>query len=241
MNLKNGIPKKITPDPIIDANFEIRFQSDYPENAVFGVIYGKISEGYPEFKSTGIPNELRQKDPNLRYMAEAHISNEKFIIGISSRTFFIGCKGDYKGWNDYKIEIDRVLSNVLDDPRIFKKIDRIGMRYINFFPNEKSMNHTTEMKIDFTNSDEFEFINTQTRVELERNGYRAILNCADNAKVLNRQEEGSIVDVDIFKNIEESINKADIMNIAEELHDNEKYLFYSIINPSIIENRNPEY
>jgi len=43
------IPKKIDPCPIVEAIVEIRFDSNLPGDAIFGVIYNQFKEDYPKF------------------------------------------------------------------------------------------------------------------------------------------------------------------------------------------------
>jgi hypothetical protein len=78
MDITKGIPKRITPDPIIDCNFEIRFTGSRQEGEVLGILMEAFKTGYPMIDTTNIPLPVRQQDPNLKYFPEVYLRNDRF-------------------------------------------------------------------------------------------------------------------------------------------------------------------
>ena len=79
------LPKKITPCPIVEAIVEVRFESDIPEDAIFGVIYSKFKEEYSDLEKTALlqlPEQIRSKDPSLKFKPYYKLRNENFILQI---------------------------------------------------------------------------------------------------------------------------------------------------------------
>ena len=64
------LPKALDPSPIKEAVVEIRFETPLPSEAVFGVVYNAIHDGYPELEKLPIlqvPEAVRAADPNLMF------------------------------------------------------------------------------------------------------------------------------------------------------------------------------
>jgi len=44
MNIERGMPLRIYPCPIQQAVFEVRFKSEHPADAVFGMVYSAVKD-----------------------------------------------------------------------------------------------------------------------------------------------------------------------------------------------------
>lgn len=63
-------PTKITPDPIIDAVVEFRFESEIPPDAILGMLFSVVRNEFSNFKKlpiAKIPEEIRRNDPQLKF------------------------------------------------------------------------------------------------------------------------------------------------------------------------------
>jgi uncharacterized protein (TIGR04255 family) len=64
------LPKKISPCPITEAIVELRFESDIPNDAVFGIVYQDFKTDYPVLEDLPIlqlPESIRKQDKALHY------------------------------------------------------------------------------------------------------------------------------------------------------------------------------
>lgn len=63
-------PTKITPDPIIDAIVEFRFENNVPPDAILGMLFNVVRDDFPEFVKLPIaelPEKIRAQDSTLKF------------------------------------------------------------------------------------------------------------------------------------------------------------------------------
>jgi uncharacterized protein (TIGR04255 family) len=66
------LPIKISPCPIMEATVELKFSSDLPKGAVFGVLYNSLKDTFgkvEQLPTAMLPIEVIESDPNLKYKA----------------------------------------------------------------------------------------------------------------------------------------------------------------------------
>lgn len=236
--MNENIPIKITPDPIINAVIEIRFNTDIPENAVFGAIYNKLSNNYPIYKNLGIPFEISHIVPQLKHSAEAEISNEDYVIGIGSNVVLFKIQGDYKGWDVFYSIFKRDFEFLLQSENLIKDVERIGLRYINIFKNENDIFNSFDLDIKFGNKENYKVKNTSYTTTLIDNDISLTLRIADQVKS-SKAEEGLLLDIDAYKTDELKKNK--IMETINSLHEAEKKLFFRLLKIDFLNKFNPVY
>lgn len=230
------LPKSISPCPILDALFEVRFSSNINSNAVFGQIYGVLQTDFPKVESLPIlqlPESLRNTDPNLKYKPYYRISNENFVVQIGPDVIAISSFPNYAGWESFSKKIFSILEQI-ENIKIINTIERVGIRYINFFENDIFQNITLKVSIG---NDTVTNKNTVVRTEIEENEFSSTLQIANNA--INNNSIGSIIDIDTFR----AINLSDFFTDKEEIinngHSIEKKLFYSLLQPNFLRTLNP--
>jgi uncharacterized protein (TIGR04255 family) len=154
-----SLPKKITPCPIIDACLGIRFTTDFPANAIFGIVFNAIKDDFKNVENLPIlqlPGPLRQVDPSLKFQPHYKISNQKFVVQIGPDILSISSFPIYLGWMDFSDEIIRIL-DIISNLNILKNVLRIGYRVINFFhediyKNTKISIQLNDKLIDYSNT-----------------------------------------------------------------------------------------
>lgn len=235
----NILQLKILKEPIIDASLEIRFKSLKPEDAIFGLIYGSLSNEFPKVERlpiTRIPEQIRLEDSKFKFKPFMRISNENFVVQIGYDVITIASYPKYSGWAGFKSKIIEVL-NKLHKLGIISEIFRIGLRYINFF--EDDIYDNINLNINFNNG-KISNQNTMLKTEFINNGFTSVLQVINNVELENIGY-GSIIDIDtsIEANYTE-INGSIFANI-EEAHRIEKELFFSVLNENYIKALYPEY
>jgi uncharacterized protein (TIGR04255 family) len=233
-----SLPLNINPCPIIESLFEIRFNSNINSNAVFGLIYNKLQSEYPNVENLPIlqiPEALRTNDPGFKFKPFHKIYNENFIIQIGPEVLTISPSKEYLGWTNFSNKIIDTLKKI-EELNIIKSIERIGLRYINFFELDIYDNIKVNINIDKT---EINYKNTIFRTEIEHSESSSTLQIANN--VLINDKTGSVIDIDTFtqNNINEFFSTKE--TIIEKIHQNEKSLFFSLLKEEFINTLNPNY
>lgn len=236
----NDLPKKISPCPIIEANFEMRFDSSFPEDAIFGVIYSQLQNEFPKvdyLPITQLPHAIKVQDKNLAYAPYYKLSNETFVIQIGPKVFSVGCVGNYMGWDDFSSKIKNYYQIVSKLPFI-NQFTRYSLRYINIFNDTNFLADANFNVIIDTESlwgSKLHLI-----VELPSEKSTSVLKIFDNAQATmkNGIVSGSVID------IESSVVPKDFNNFEQALeyiHDTEKELFFRVLGKTAILKLNPTY
>jgi uncharacterized protein (TIGR04255 family) len=241
------IPTKLTPCPIFDTTTEIRFTpSSIPAGAIFGMLYTAIQEEFKEeyewnvneLPILQIPESVRNSDPNLVNQPHYRIESNSFVIQIGPKVLSVGYVMSYPGWSNYIKIIERVFKKA----RIATgAIDRIGLRYINFFPDVDIFD-----KLEYAKAGEISLLagnSSILRTEIRQNGLLHALQISNsgNAVVNNVLKNGSFIDLDIstFETIHAFFDN--IPNYLNKLHDAEKEILFGLLQQDYLDTFNPEY
>lgn len=233
------LPEYIEPCPIIDALVEIRFSTNTHPNAVFGLLYNSLKTDFEKVESLPIlqlPEQVRINDKNLKYKPHYKISSKDYVVQIGPEVITISSFPQYLGWHEFSKKIYDVLSKI-EQPSIIDEIQRVGIRYINFFNSNIFNNITLSINI---NNEPINNENTVIRTQFAHESFNSTLQIANNA-VDNNNEHGSIIDIDTFTT--EGLN--DFFSNKEEIinsgHKEEKRLFYSLLKKNFLDSLNPTY
>lgn len=238
------LPRKIDPCPIVDAIIEIRFSTNIHPSAVFGVIYNEFKDKYPTVEKLpilDIPEQIREKDINLIFKPYYTLKNGNNLIQVGPRVLSINQPDIYKGWDNYSATIYEVLGEVkkLD---IIKSINRLGIRYTNFFRGIDIF-EKINLKILFGDN---QLLGDPTfiRIELPDEDFSNLLQIANKANYSKKEKTsviGSIIDIDTV--LDKNLNSffRDTKKIIEKGHLIEKKLFFELLKPAFLKTLNPIY
>jgi len=241
-NLK--LPKKITPCPIVESVIEIRFDSEIPPGAIFGVIYDSFKDIFPNepvnLPILQLPEQIRNNDPNLLYKPHYRISDETFLFQIGPKSISLINKDEYVGWNNLSPKTTECFQKV-KDLQIIKNTKRFGIRYINFFEG-----------LDIYDKINLKLLLNEKTLESDKIFVKTSLNSGDftrDLKISNKSEIeqsgnkklGSIIDIDVYlkENGNTIIDQFD--SILKDAHTKEKELFFSLLKEDFLKEFNPEY
>src|SRR6266542_3852573 len=138
------IPRRLARNPIVDAIAEVRFSSNIPNDAIIGLVYTNLRGefGKPEdLPILQIPAALREKDPNLRYQACYKFTKPGNVLLIGPHNVALSTY-PYSDWGAASPLLNQILSR-LHSVGLFERIERIGLRYVNFFENLNILDHST--------------------------------------------------------------------------------------------------
>lgn len=108
------LPKKITPDSILEAVVEVRFASNFPSELLLGIIVDAFDDSYtytdrPLKPVPQLPQNLVSSRQQVRIQVgtQSLLYNDKIIIQILPNSFVFTCLNKYVGWSEYQPEIKK--------------------------------------------------------------------------------------------------------------------------------------
>lgn len=237
------IPKKVDPCPIAEAIMEIRFESDFPGDAIFGIIYDKFQDEYSEFDKLPIlqiPDTIRSQDPSLMFKPHHKLKENNFILAVGPKMFSVANIREYSGWDLFSKKIYETCEK-MSQLKIIEKVTRIGLRYINFFKDLDIYEKST-LKITLGGQS---LVANQTNLTALIPGD----NCINYLKMINDAEigieneiyKGSLIDIDtVLVDFPDTL-LTNFRDPIEQIHIEEKKLFFSLLTTDFLQSLNPIY
>jgi uncharacterized protein (TIGR04255 family) len=237
------IPSKID-SPVTEAVFEIRYNGNYPGEALYGILYhvfekfpGKKAEDLPIMQ---IPQQFRNTDPVLRYQPFYRAANGQFAFSIGPHSIVFSSFRPYTGWKAWSQFFTPIIKEIQTN-KILDTVERIGLRYFDVFEGNIFDNINAALAIDgqsmLSGSTAF-----NTRIDLE--GIQVVLNIGNAAVVNGIQTNDSLIDIDCiypFDNCAADGFFASYENALEKAHHVNKQVFFGLLNPDFLKRFNPEY
>jgi uncharacterized protein (TIGR04255 family) len=240
------LPIKIEKDLISEAIFELKFSTNIPSGAVFGVIYKVIANKYSNVPNIAlpileIPETIRNSDPNLRYQAYNRLKIDNYNISIGPRVINFSVQKPYIGWTQWRTFINNILNDLINSD-IFNIIESSGLRYINAIKDNVFSLINVNIEISEKKLSEQPTI---LRTEIKDEKYISVLQIANSALIKNNVDkfDGSVIDIDVLRKLEmnNSDFKDEYMNILDEAHTKEKELFFKILKKDFLQSLKPVY
>jgi uncharacterized protein (TIGR04255 family) len=243
--IETRVPIRITPCPISEAIFEIRFIPGLPEEAVFGVVYNSVKnrfdDGIEKLFPIELPDVFREQDPNLRYAVQYRIRKENLVLGIGPRSLAFSNTGYYLGWPAWSGFFKDTME-VIRATGIIRIVERTGLRYINLF--ERKILDDIELHLDLKGKP-IRQESTHIRTELLEGGIVSIVQVSNDVdiKAGSRTFRGSAIDIDCLANLGEHSDSffSHAEEVIERSHNREKEIFFSLLSPATLAALSPEY
>lgn len=246
----NGkLPSKLGKEPLVEAVFEMRFESSVPASSVWpGILYGKLPgektmENFPAF---GIPKEMRDGDPNLRFVPLCKLSWGDYWIIIGDRLFAVASKIPYQGWSDFKEAISKAFEIVLKSETI-TTVSRCSIKYIDILDGislKPSECFNLKLELGGRGPDENEF---GVRLGINEDAVTHSLQIASAASMTlltGRTVTGPVLDVDSAIEIggeHPEVFFGSLSERAEMLHESNKRLVFDCLSAEALASLEPEY
>lgn len=236
------LPKKISPEPIVEAVIELRFTPAVPSDAVFGVLYNSLKDYYGKLESLPIlqlPEALRIKDPNLIYRPTHKLSNSNFVLQLGPKVIVLSNINEYAGWEAFFVKINELI-NILKKSKVISESELLILRYIDFF--EKNIYDNLNLQITLSGSPLIS-LSKNINAEIQDNNYIHILKIANKAVIDMGHKKliGSVIDISTQLNLNNILFFANQNGILNEMHNKQKELFFKLLKEDFISSLNPEY
>lgn len=240
---RTNLPIRIENCPIVDALVEIRFETNVNANAVFGLIYGALMNRYPgdvtNLPIMQLPEAVRMSDPSLKFKPLYRINNKNVLIQIGTDVISIGSPLPYIGWESFKKHVLEII-RLIHEGNIISRVVRLGHRYVNFFESDLLDNITMSFKM----TDGYAIQNLVITTQVKDSNFDNTIQFSNNAVVnlgTPKQKNGSIIDIDTFRDYSDKYFLDNIEEEIEKAHQCEKTLFFSLLKPEFIDSLNPQY
>jgi len=244
------IPKRLEENPLLDVVAEVRFSSQLPPDAIVGMVYASIGDlrfGAPKPEPLlQIPEPLRSKDENLRYGALYRFDrpNEHYLL-LGPRSIALGTPRPYKNWDVVAPLLKEVLGR-LGGIGLMEKVERTGLRYVNFFEGLNVLNHA-QVVLELAGNSIVDQ-NAAVREERTEGNFLRIIQLLNQVTsiVEGKSKTGSVLDIDVIcQKVEVSPGNK---NLAEELgnvflasNQIADRAFFGLLKPDLIAKYRPVY
>jgi uncharacterized protein (TIGR04255 family) len=236
---------KLHSDPIVEAVFEIRFEtSELSEKVVGRLIDIPLFSDF-EFKrlpGADIPESIRASDLNIKYqptLEGTEISSHS-AVRVGPHSFSYSMYAPYSGWSIYCEKLNELLASIFET-LLEININRIGLRYVNVL-TASSHNIGSISELDLTLvigdkclSDDFHVnyvTNSETHNVMTRVASPKFIKGGDVS-----QDTIAVIDIDVFtSDIDIPNNQASVKAWLEEAHDLEKNKFFQLFTDNMIAN-----
>lgn len=237
-------PKRLNKNPLIDAIAEVRFSSNVPPDTIVGLVYGAIKDdfGAPEpLPILQVPAALRDQDPNLRYQACYRFQREGHTLMLGPRNVALSTV-PYVDWNSAEPRLNEVLMK-LDQAKLFQRIERVGLRYVNFFEKLNVIERST-LKLEVGGKSIADQSIT-LRAERKENECIVITQIINNASLVGPQAKvGSIIDIDVVTEkvaVDTKLLSQSLLKVFTEANKLADKAFFSLLTSDFINEFEPEF
>lgn len=233
-------PTKISPCSIIEATIELKFDSDLPKGAVFGILYNALKDSFGKVEQlplAALPLEVIENDPNFKYKALYRLTDGTFDAQVGYDVVTFHSPKEYIGWEEFAKNIVVFFEKVKKSQVVTTPISLL-LRYVNFF--EFNIYEKINLQIELLN-EKHTSNNLVFRTEFLENNFWRVLQVANNVTMSGDfgQKQGSLVEIICSYN--ESNILENFENIINEAHQIEKELFFGLLKPEFLTTLNPQY
>jgi len=239
------LPKRISPCPIIDSVVELRFESKFHIDAIFGVVFAAVKNEYPNFQRlpvSEIPEVIRNQNPNLKYAPFFQSTSSSFILRVGPRAISLSNIGEYVGWQNFFLKLKDLLGK-LEKTELVSTFTRLGIRYIDFF--EADIFSNVNLAIPEIQVNQIPLPSKQRiYCSLVENGkFLTNIQIANNSSVImkNNPQTGSLLDSDTYFESPSGFGFPGLNDFVDECHTREKEIFFSLLKQEFIDTLNPEF
>ncbi len=245
IQLPNTVPINITPCPIIEAIFEARFVSSQPWTNMPGLLYGAIRERYPKqvkLPLALLPEEMRDQSPSFMHLPLLQFIGENFLIQLGPRMVSLVTKPrSYPGWAAVRKELEWLITKVKEAGFVHES-ERIGVRYIDFFPGDVLQNLRLSMSLD---NEPLHGAQVEFSTALTFGKVKTRLHITNGAMVQPEgspePEFGSVLDLDGWVGPSDSDLFGHGLERFTEVHETVKKLFFALLKETYLKQLNPTY
>lgn len=239
-------PRKLSHDPIVEAVFELRFESNVPAAAdlLVGTVFARFKDTFPRLERlpfSEFPRQLQELDKNLRYQPRVKLEGDKFGIFLGDRSALVSCPRPYQGWEEFR-EVIFLFLEVVKGTGFIKQIERFSLKYVNLLPAKALSEQFALIKYGAQLGDfDLTASVTNTRTELILDNILNLVEVQPSTNVTIKSGDpsyGLLLTVDSI-NRETSEFWENYRDRLEHLHGVEKQVFFGILSQAALDQFRP--
>ncbi|OGV81070.1 MAG: hypothetical protein A3K19_17390 [Lentisphaerae bacterium RIFOXYB12_FULL_65_16] len=241
------LPERISPCPIVEATFELRFVTTEPWSTLPGLLYAAIRDRYPgklDLPLAQIPEPLRVSDRRLALKPLIRFEGTgPFAVVCGPRVISLTTQPNgYPGWRAIETELGWLVSKVVD-AAVIHEPERLGVRYIDFFGGNLFDGIRLGVSIGSARLRATELQISATLDQWEPFDVR--LTTANNAAIKSGEADvrrGSVLDVDVgLRALDFEMSLESLLPRFADAHKISKQVFFGLLKPEFLATLNPEY
>lgn len=243
------MPVRLTEEPIVEAVWELRFESDNESVAdvLPGLVYQTLRSEYPRIvrlPTADIPRAVIDHDPSLRYVPMIRMESDRSAVLLGEHVVALSVRRPYPGWATFSAGILRLI-DVLRDTQLIATLERTSLRYSDVInvgsqPSLEWLNLTVKLghhRID-THP-------VQLRAEIRTGRLTQIVQAISPVDVTFSDNDNSLrgvlLDVDTIRNIGPGESWPTVLDELETMHRMTKELFFSLLTEETLRSLGPVY
>jgi uncharacterized protein (TIGR04255 family) len=251
MKLRTKLPIRLAKEPVLEAIWQIRFQSEQQlaSEVLTGILFQKWR---PEFKKTerlfgsSLPKEFRDRQPGLQYLPSVRLDGTRFSVGIGERVVSLNAKLPYCGWKTFSAKI-RELVPILEGSGFIEKIENFSIKYIDCIvePVPASLS-ASAIRVTIADRD-FKAEPILLRTEFTELGLKHVVQIALPAQVAlpdtTEKKTGVVTEVETFCDAPTKGNGIHtwVDERLDEVHNANKAIFFSLLTDETVRLLEPIY
>lgn len=247
VSVPDRLPNRITPCPIIEAVFEIRFVTSEPWTTLPGLLYAAIREHYDSKRDLPLaqfPEPVRSADPRLALQPLIRFEGQgPFAVVCGPRVVALATQPErYPGWGAIETELSWLVPKVLGSG-IVHEPERLGVRYVDFFELDLFPRMRLGLAIDGGTVTEGDM--TVAVTFSQWNPFAVRLAVSNNATMKgsdDRARRGSVLDADVgLGALDFDADEGAIRDRFRQAHRINKEAFFGLLRPEFLGTLSPEY
>lgn len=183
------LPESLGNPPIVEALFELRFTADKKGagDVLPGLLFHALRDLYEDVEPlpvARVPRELREADPNLKYLASHRLSGRAGVVQVGEHVFLVAAPTPYPGWQAFCENITQAL-DALRETGIGLTIERHSIKYMNLLEAEAGA-QLAQLNVDLSLMGmPIPETGTSIRTEFQQNGQTLIVQIQTNTTTVH--------------------------------------------------------
>ena len=245
----NRIPKRLKKEPLIEAIWQVQFESHNAGEVLPGVLFTKLKKRHRALQlrrlpAADIPSPVAQIDPNLRYITKVLTEEPEgaFLWQVGDRVVTLNCRKPYTGWKAFKEAIE----SLVDDMKICGLVpqpQRHSLRYLDLLTLKPAPDLSAlRLKITLGNHTIGQH-NLQMRLEVPTEDCIHVVQVVTpaHANLPEGTQTGTLVDLETIARTEPE-DWENVLKQLDTLHTESKEIFFRhILKKETIQKLEPEY
>lgn len=249
--MNTTLPRRLRNEPLLEALFECRFTAHLPVSSILpGIIFSEFDREEKQLErlvESQIPESIRNNDPNLQYAPLVRLRLQNYMVLIGDCSIAIACNLPYRGWNDFKSIIIRIVK-LINKSKLINKITRYSVKYADLIQSSDPADQATLANLTLRiGSHSLIKESYQVRMDVPVDGFINVIQIISGVKATKPDKtilEGVLITTDTIKNADnipiEQLEQG-FDDALDRIHCVNKKVFFDCLTEQTLMRLGPEY